>query len=98
VYKNALILHYLMDGKKDSNWMHRKEKTVLDSGHSSLYTFLTVNSEYKIWKEEDDYAVCSGGFPIIENGVLNGVICVSGLEHFQDHNLIVEVLNEYLKK
>ena len=49
VHNGWLILHYLMDGRKESPWLNRKEKTVLDSGHSSLYTFLFMDEvpEYK---------------------------------------------------
>ena len=52
VHNDLLILHYLMDGRKESPWLNRKEKTVLDSGHSSLYTFLFMDEvpEYKEWE------------------------------------------------
>jgi uncharacterized protein (UPF0303 family) len=98
VHNNLLILHYLMDGRKESPWLNRKEKTVLDSGHSSLYTFLFMDEvpEYKEWESSEEYAVCGGGFPIIEGGQVTGVICVSGLEHLEDHRLIAESMEEVL--
>jgi len=98
VHNNLLILHYLMDGRGESPWLNRKEKTVMDSGHSSLHTFLYAEEvpEFKAWESNPEYAVCGGGFPIIENGEVTGVICVSGLDHLEDHNLIVESIGEVL--
>ena len=54
VHNDLLILHYLMDGRKESPWLNRKEKTVLDSGHSSLYTYLFMDEvpEYKEWEKQ----------------------------------------------
>ena len=98
VHNGWLILHYLMDGRKESPWLNRKEKTVLDSGHSSLYTFLFMDEvpEYKEWESSEEYAICGGGFPIIENEKVTGAICVSGLDHLEDHRLIVESIEEVL--
>ncbi|CZQ92741.1 heme-binding protein [Trichococcus ilyis] len=98
VHNDLLILHYLMDGRGESPWLNRKEKTVMDSGHSSLHTFLYAEEvpEFKAWESNPEYAVCGGGFPIIENGEVTGVICVSGLDHLEDHNLIVESIGEVL--
>ncbi|SFE86441.1 heme-binding protein [Trichococcus pasteurii] len=98
VHNDLLILHYLMDGRRESPWLNRKEKTVMDSGHSSLYTFLYADDvpQYKEWESSPEHAVCGGGFPIIENGEVTGAICVSGLEHLEDHKLIVESMEEVL--
>ena len=98
MHNDLLILHYLMDGRKESPWLNRKEKTVLDSGHSSLYICLSSDEvpEYKEWESDEAYAICGGGFPIIENGQVTGAICVSGLEHLDDHGLIVESIEEVL--
>jgi uncharacterized protein (UPF0303 family) len=97
-HNGSLVFYYLMDGRKESPWLNRKEKTVLDSGHSSLYTYLFLDEvpEYKEWESDEAYAICGGGFPIIENGKVTGVICVSGLEHLEDHRLIVESIEEVL--
>ena len=38
----------------------------------------------------DDYAVCGGGYPLIVNDELKGCFCVSGLAHDEDHDLIVQ--------
>lgn len=94
-YEDKLIFHYLMDGRKPAPWLNRKEKTVLNSQHSSLYVFY-CKENYSDWLEDDTYAICGGGFPIIENGEVKGAICVSGLEHKEDHNLIIQALESYL--
>lgn len=94
-YEGQTLLHYLMNNKKDSNWLDRKVKTVIDSQHCSLYTFLS--DEYESWNNDETYAVCGGGFPIIEHDEVKGVIAVSGLEHIEDHKIIIEVLTKYLE-
>ncbi|MEY8353887.1 heme-binding protein [Lachnospiraceae bacterium 54-53] len=97
VYEGLLIFQYLMDGRKESPWLKRKEKTVLDSGHSSLLTFVMSdeNPEYQKWMKDETYAVCGGGFPITEKNEVKGAICVSGLHHEEDHRLIVDALKKF---
>ncbi|MNN92681.1 hypothetical protein D3C81_2109980 [compost metagenome] len=46
---------------------------------------------------DKSYGLSGGGFPINENGEIKGCICVSGLEHEQDHQLIVDALTKFLK-
>lgn len=92
-YKNLLIFQYLMDGKKEDHWLKRKEKTVLDSGHSSYYVYCHQN-DYQSWLNDESYAICGGGYPIIENGQCVGSICISGLKHDDDHQLIIKILKE----
>lgn len=88
-----LVLQYLMDGKKEDNWLKRKERTVLESGHSSLYVFEHAD-EYPHMKDSDQYCVGGGGFPLIINDAIRGAVCVSGLVHTEDHALIVRMLTE----
>ena len=94
-YENDLVFQYLMNDKNGEMWLDRKEKTVLESGHSSLYVY--ENQElYPDMIDNNNYAVCGGGFPLIEQGKIKGVFCVSGLEHDQDHRLIIDSLKEVL--
>lgn len=45
-----------------------------------------------------DYAVKGGGFPIfLQNGCCIGCISCSGLPHEQDHKLITEGIQRFLK-
>ncbi|MFV0394368.1 MAG: heme-binding protein [Coprobacillaceae bacterium] len=100
VYNDVVVMHYLMDGKRDSDWLERKVKTVLESNHCSLYTFLTMdeNPIFEKWSSDEQYAICGGGFPIIEEGVVKGAICVSGLAHLDDHEVLINALDSYLNK
>ncbi|KAL4803726.1 hypothetical protein BDV18DRAFT_38612 [Aspergillus unguis] len=49
-------------------------------------------------KNADDYAVHGGGFPVRVNGVdgVVGVIVVSGLKQEDDHQVIVEVIRDFI--
>lgn len=89
-----------MDGRKESSWLDRKVRTVIESGHSSLWTFYKkeIDGTYKQWEDDDRYAICGGGFPIIEQDIVVGAICVSGLEHKDDHDIIVQVLKQRLNE
>lgn len=97
-YNEKMVLHYLMDGRKNSPWLERKTRTVMESGHSSLWAFYKNESEerYKHWETDERYAICGGGFPVIEKGVIKGAICVSGLDHMDDHDIIIQVLKKRL--
>ncbi|MGM0168426.1 hypothetical protein IGI39_004181 [Enterococcus sp. AZ135] len=98
-YNGTTVVHYLMNGRKISPWLDRKVKTVLESGHSSLYPYLLSDSheEFAKWLDDPSHAICGGGFPIIEQGVLKGAICVSGLDHLTDHLVITTVLERVLR-
>lgn len=101
VHQGLEVFHFLMnERKRPATWLVRKAKTVNESGHSSLYTFLKMEAEpkFKAWQGDDNYAICGGGFPLIENGEVTGSICVSGLEHWDDHAVIVKCLKQYLNK
>ena len=47
----------------------------------------------------DDYAIHGGGFPIRVANVdqMVGVVVVSGLKQEHDHQIIVEVIKDFLK-
>lgn len=47
----------------------------------------------------DDYAIHGGGFPVRVDSVegVIGVIVVSGLKQEDDHQVIVEVVNEFIR-
>ena len=92
-YDNDIIFQYMMNGKVGDMWLNRKENTVMESKHSSLYVF-EHESEYAYMKDNDNYAVCGGGFPLVVDGELRGCFIVSGLEHEEDHDLIIKALKE----
>lgn len=96
-YNNDIVFQYLMDGKVGETWLDRKEKTVLEAKHSSLYVYYHPEL-YPQMQENDAYALCGGGFPLIENDEIKGVFCISGLKHYEDHDLIISVLKTMLNK
>lgn len=96
-YQGNIVFQYLMNGKSKETWLDRKEKTVLESGHASLYV-VYHQEDYEYMKDDPRYALYGGGFPLIENGEIKGVFCVSGLAHEDDHRLIIQALQEIQNK
>lgn len=92
IYENLTIIRYLMDGRGSSLWLERKAHTVMESGHSSLYVYLS--EEYKSWSNDPSHGITGGGFPIYVGDELKGTIVVSGLEHTEDHRLVIEALEK----
>ncbi|MEG0275799.1 MAG: heme-binding protein [Coprobacillus sp.] len=90
-HHNDIVFQFLMNGKAGEMWLDRKENTVLKSGHSSLYVFQHQDI-YQDMIDNDEYAICGGGFPLIENNQVTGVFCISGLSHEEDHDLIIRSL------
>ena len=84
---------YLMDGKTSDLWLNRKENTVLKTKQSSMNVFNNQDF-YKNIVDDENYAICGGGYPLIVANEFKGVFCISGLEHYEDHALIVRVLKE----
>ena len=82
-----------MNGKTSETWLNRKEKTVLESKHSSLYVFYNQDN-YSHMLNNDNYAVCGGGFPLIVNNEVKGTFIISGLSHEEDHQLIIDALRK----
>ena len=51
------------------------------------------------YADEERYVIRGGGFPLyLENGTFVGALCISGLQHQEDHKLAVEALQIYLKQ
>lgn len=92
-YEGDLVAQYLMRGKKSEEWLDRKEKTVMKTGKASIEVWENP-SEYPEIREEDGYAVCGGGYPLYVNDSLKGAFVISGLEHTEDHALIVRILKK----
>lgn len=99
------VFHYAMDGTNVDNdcWIARKNNVVNRFSKSSLYIGTKLNLEGKSIEEKylidsKEYAPYGGVFPInIEKLGLIGTITVSGMRQVEDHNIVVETLNEYLK-
>ena len=93
VLDGDVVFQYMMEGKKGDEWLDRKQRTVERTHRSSLDVF-NHSYDYKELLDDHRYAVCGGGYPIIIDGVYRGTFIVSGLEHTQNHQLIVDALKE----
>ncbi|ORX91059.1 hypothetical protein K493DRAFT_228995 [Basidiobolus meristosporus CBS 931.73] len=99
------LFHFAMGGTSPDNaeWIQRKSRTVLRFEHSSFYMGQLVASqsktlEQKFMVSEKVYAPHGGAFPlIIKNVGVVGAIVVSGLPPQEDHKLVVDSIQEYLK-
>jgi uncharacterized protein (UPF0303 family) len=96
---------FLMEGTSTNNewWMTKKLNTSRMTGVSSILSLVEVTEGVRPDEPEfdrvDDFALCGGCFPLRNAaGKLLGYALASGLPHWQDHQLIVDSLAEFLKK
>jgi uncharacterized protein (UPF0303 family) len=98
------LFHCALPGTSADNddWIRRKNNVVNRYGHSSLYVGTQFRAKGAPFEESSPldpghYAAHGGAFPIIirDLGVV-GTVTVSGLPQFEDHELVVEVLREFL--
>ena len=93
-------------GTEDTNlnnqfWMDRKFNTVKMMERSSFGVWASACESGQGIEEHGlsvkDYAFCGGGFPVcLKSGEMVGVLIVSNLPHEQDHQFIIDALQEYL--
>ena len=102
---HLLVFCFYPDGTNDNNtlWLKAKAKTVDMTQTSSLHFWTDVqlsgSSPESKRMPEAEYACCGGGFPLTVKSIgVVGTICVSGLSHMEDHQLIIDSLKEYLNK
>lgn len=105
IFINGLkVFCYYPDGtgKFHEKWLGWKRNTVETLEKSSLHVFAELEEKNTDMLSENNlsvsqYAVCGGGFPIfLKNGCMVGTICVSGLPHLQDHDILVTAIHNYL--
>jgi len=94
-------------GPDNDFWVARKRRAVLRWSTSTYALHLKFKgdeaafaSKFQLGQRGGDYAIHGGGFPVRVAGVESvvAVIVVSGLTMQEDHEVIIEVLEEYLKK
>ncbi len=97
------VFRHMMDGTTLDNieWMNRKFNTVMRTETSTLEFYMYLqnsgNTMETKFMDEMKYASVGGGFPVrIEDAGVIGAICVSGLNHVQDHDFIIKCLSRYL--
>jgi uncharacterized protein (UPF0303 family) len=99
-----ILFHAAMDGTtaNNDNWVRRKSNTVKMTHKSSFRVGLENKAKGTTLAESQalpltDYADHGGAFPLRtrDSGVV-GVVTVSGLPQEQDHQLVVDVLTNFL--
>ncbi|MCG5078317.1 heme-binding protein [Paraburkholderia tagetis] len=88
-----------LDGSNAENvdWIRRKQNTVFHFERSSLEVGVMLERDgqrlVSLDLPEEHYATYGGGVPlrVADEGIV-GAMCVSGLEHVADHELVVEAL------
>ncbi len=101
---NQLFYHGMEGMSKDhADWIRRKRNLVERTGHSSFYTHTEVkNSGGDIdaipTLDAREYAAHGGAFPLVVRGAGRvGTVTVSGLPGPDDHALVVQALQSFLK-
>jgi uncharacterized protein (UPF0303 family) len=98
------LFHCALTGTSADNdeWIKRKNRVVNRFGHSSFYMGNLYKSKNTTIQDSAlldprEYAPHGGAFPVIVKHVgVVGTITVSGLPQQEDHQLVVQVLAEYL--
>ncbi|MGO4600636.1 heme-degrading domain-containing protein [Terrabacter sp. 2YAF2] len=100
------LFHAALPGATADNdgWLERKSAVVDRYGHSSLYIGEEFRAAGKTFEDSSRldpsrYAAHGGAFPVIVRGVgCVGTIAVSGLPQREDHRLVVETLEAFLRR
>jgi uncharacterized protein (UPF0303 family) len=98
------IFAYKMPGSSLENdwWAKKKLAVSRQSGTSSLRAYVEAEDGQRdaFWlARPDNYAACGGCFPVrMEDGSAWAYVLVSGLEHFEDHQVIVDAMSWQLDK
>ncbi len=99
------VFRYFPEGTTADNglWLARKRRTVelMEMSTLRFLGWLEMNGETLADRKlcANDYAACGGGFPIRVKGAgVVGSICVSGMPHELDHQLIAETIAIFLQE
>lgn len=100
IYMDDLVVfQYIMEGRDAGNilWLERKANTVKKTGISSIATFYAFEKgDYQELKDDESVALYGGGYPLYKDGKIICIICVSGMAHQDDAQLIEDTVEEYL--
>ncbi|ANS65491.1 hypothetical protein SLINC_3267 [Streptomyces lincolnensis] len=100
------LFHAALPGSTPDNdaWIVRKRRVVERYGSPSYLVGARFRAKGSSFEESsrldpDEYAAHGGSFPITVEGVgVIGSVTVSGLPQLADHRLVVEALEEFLKR
>ena len=94
-----VIFSYKMPGTSRENdwWMDRKLAVTIPAGVSSLRAYVEAESGQReaFWQARpDNFAACGGCIPVFpaDGGRPWAYVLVSGLEHWQDHQVIAQAM------
>lgn len=99
------VFHLSMDGCTPDNdvWLRKKENMVyrfLQSSYRTVSFCERMRADLFEFYGLDagEYVGAGGGFPITVSGAgCVGAVCCGGMMPYQDHQMIVDVLTEYLE-
>ena len=106
---NNLLFHAVSrPGLQPDNdiWVARKRRTVQRWGVSTWFMHNKMHGDEEAFKKKymlgesaGDYAIHGGGVPVRVHGVegIVGVIVVSGLKQHEDHQAVVEGLEDFIR-
>jgi uncharacterized protein (UPF0303 family) len=96
------VFHSASEGTSADNddWLAKKFRVVRRFNHASLTVgtrFRARGLDFAVDSGLDPrlYAAHGGAFPIRVRGSIVGILGVSGLTEFEDHELVVEALSEH---
>jgi uncharacterized protein (UPF0303 family) len=100
------LFHYALANTAPENerWIQRKNNIVNHFFKSSYYVSIFLKSKNTTLEElynldSKVYAPYGGAFPLsVKNVGVVGTITVSGLPDYEDHQLVVQAIKEYLKE
>lgn len=105
VEDGTTIFAYKMDGTSSENdwWMDKKLSVSRMTDMSSLRSYVEAESGnlHPGWEERpDNFATCGGCFPIfLSDGQRPwAYVLVSGMEHYEDHQIIADAMATQLNK
>ena len=101
----AILFQHLMDGCNTvnaQNWLRRKGGMAGAWEHSSLYMWareqLTGQTVQYNALDPHECVQRGGGFPLfLKSGEFIGIVASTGLQHYEDHQFIVDSLAKFLK-
>jgi len=99
---NDIVFSYLMPGTSIINkqWMFRKSNVSKKTLVSSIHTCLDIayaNIRPKWLARQELHAACGGCWQVTVKGEpICAYIMVSGLEHYLDHQIMVDAISEHL--
>jgi uncharacterized protein (UPF0303 family) len=99
------LFHAALPGSTPDNdaWIDRKRRVVERYGASSYLVGSRFRAKGTTFEDSsrldpDVYAAHGGSFPVsVENAGVIGSVTVSGLPQIEDHRLVVEALERFLK-